>query len=244
MFKHYTSTRWSARFIKRIVSLEIEKRDGKRFRYSSVGDSHSACTYYAGLSDVVHLGPVTMYRIGRDCNLASLMICSLLGMDDEHGVPRYLRTHMYRLLSATNVVLFFGEIDCRVHVHKHIALDESVDNTCGRLASQYIAAIKAMQAQHPKVQFITSSIVPPTNFTGDVNFPTAGRLDERVMYTNSVNNHLSQLSVEYGLRYADFAKNIPVGTDGAMLDQYHDGTVHLNRKYAYLIDQELVRLGL
>jgi hypothetical protein len=243
MLKSRTDLVTHVRLAKLIVSSSRSSLIKQRSSYVSVGDSHSACTYYAGLSDIVHLGPITMHRVGRDRNLTSLIIGSLLTMGSIASIPSYVEPLLYRVLSARTVVLYFGEIDCRVHIGKYVSQACPYDEVCDKLVDGYCSAVSAVSHQHPKLDFLVTSIMPPTQYGGDSDYPTKGTLLERVQYTNYINERLSHTCTDLGLPYVNYAKHIPVNNNGAILDEFTDGTVHLHPRYAQWIDQEIMQFN-
>lgn len=229
----------SIRSLKIIIRNDIDRLRGKSLSYTSIGDSHCACTYYAGYSTVVHLGPITMHRIGRDCDLAGLIVKKILHLDFSTSVPKFICDKLRRLLYSPNVVLFFGEIDCRAHIGRHINEDCPYTVVCERLVASYLRSVKATSLSHPDVNFMTTTVVPPTSFMGDPEMPTVGSSEQRVQYTRCVNKCFTDIQSKNNIVHIDYAKHIPVDNQGVMLSDFHDGTVHLHPHYACWIDSEV-----
>ena len=236
-----TTLKLSIRSMKIIIRNDIERLRGKSLSYTSIGDSHCACTYYAGYSKVVHLGPITMHRIGRDSDLVGLIVKNILQLDYGTSVPKFIVDKLSRLLCSQNVVLFFGEIDCRAHIGRHINPDCPYTAICERLVTSYLQSVMAASLSHPNVNFMTTTVVPPTLFRGDPQMPTVGSLDERVEYTRYLNKCLIGMQEKNNIVNIDYTKNIPVDHQGVMLSEFHDGTVHLHSKYAVWIESEVKR---
>lgn len=234
-----TTLKLSIRSMKIIIRNDLDRLRGNLLSYTSIGDSHCACTYYAGYSKVVHLGPITMHRIGRDGDLAGLIVKKILQLDYSTSVPKFIVDKLWRLLCSQNVVLFFGEIDCRAHIGRHINQDSSYTAVCQRLVTSYLQSVKAASLSHPNLNFMTTTVVPPTTFIGDPKMPTVGSRKDRVEYTRYLNNCLKENQSENNIIHIDYAKHIPVDNQGVMLSEFHDGTVHLHPTYAVWIDIEV-----
>jgi hypothetical protein len=119
---------------------------------------------------VIHwLGPITMYRIGRDG-----ISCEEIKDDDI-------------------VVFVSGEIDVRCHIGKQRdqyrrALEEVIET----LVKNYIAAILKLRAAYNKLTCVISMIVPPTDVTYNPEFPYYGSLDDRINITRMLNKTLER----------------------------------------------------
>jgi hypothetical protein len=235
-----TTLKLSIRSLKIMIRNDIDQLRGNSLSFTSVGDSHCACTYYAGYSKVVHLGPITMHRIGRDGDLAGLIVKKILQLDYSTSVPKFITDKLCRLLCSQNVVLFFGEIDCRAHIGRHINQDCSYTAICERLLTSYLQSVTAASLSHPNVNFMTTTVVPPTSFVGDPEMPTVGSSDQRVEFTRYLNKCLNVNQAKVNMVHIDYTRNIPVDSKGVMLSEYHDGTVHLHPNYAVWIDSEVV----
>jgi hypothetical protein len=229
----------TTRSLKIIIRNDIYRLRCNPLAYTSIGDSHCACTYYAGYSKVVHLGPITMHRIGRDCDIAGLIVKKILQLEYRTSVPKFIANHVWRMLPTKNVVLFFGEIDCRAHIGRQIKHDCPYTIVCQRLVTSYLHSVHIASLGHPNINFMTTTVVPPTSFLGDPEMPTVGSHDDRVEYTKCLNKCLKDVASENSIVLVDYAKNIPVDDNGCMLSDFHDGTVHLHPKYAGLIDSEV-----
>jgi hypothetical protein len=180
-----------------------------------------------------------MHRIGRDGDLAGLIVKKILNLDYGTSIPKFIVDKLWRLLCCRNVVLFFGEIDCRAHIGRRTNQDLPYTAICERLATSYLQSVQAASRNHTNVNFMTTTVLPPTSFNGDPDMPTLGSREERVEYTRYLNNCLKDIQSEKNILLVDYAKNIPVDNQGVMLSEFHDGTVHLHPKYAVWIDSEV-----
>lgn len=150
---------------------------------------------------------VTMHRIGRDKVVVNWVPCE------------------------PNDTLFFvyGEVDCRAHVGKQIALGRDEDSVINEVATEYIDTIQKV-AVHGHVNVV--SVIPPTA-EGDYRaqypgypLPFVGTDEERVRYTKKLNACLRQLCHTAGFiffdPYAPYMRE-----DGCLRRELSDGNVHV-----------------
>lgn len=147
-----------------------------------VGDSH-ALYCFAGLRRalIYWLGPLTMYRIGRD------------GVDSV--LPRRL---LRRLRAGDLVALSFGEIDCRNHIEKiatrtHRTTDAVIDE----LAARFLLAIVAFKQTY-RVRAGVSCVAPPAPTPASPEAAVQARIRVRL------NRRLQEAAAGAGLSFIDF----------------------------------------
>jgi hypothetical protein len=187
------------------------------------GDSHGS--FLLKGSDINynnHSYPsVTMYRIGRD-----------------NIIINYNKSYE----SVNNIFVFeYGEVDCRCHVHRQKMLGRDVDEICSELVLKYFNTIKNNIKIYKKI--IICAVVPPIqkheyeNIHGPITheFPFVGTYDERVIYTNKINNLLKQHCIENNFIYFDpydYYKN----SNGTLNFSLSDNNIHI-RDNRYIIEK-------
>jgi hypothetical protein len=96
----------------------------------TVGDSHSIIFQKSKYITKIHwLGGLTMHRVGRDLiNLKSINACPI---EPVH----------YSIPNDGIVLVSFGEIDVRNHIHKQVELGRDIHEICNTLVYNYIKCI-------------------------------------------------------------------------------------------------------
>jgi hypothetical protein len=169
----------------------------------------------------LHSAAVTMFRIGRD-----------------NTVPKHLPVS-----HPNDIQLFdYGEVDCRCHIGKQVALGRDEDEIIQSLVESYINTIQ--QYVHNPDRIIIVAVVPPTiqsayeNVHGPITheWPFVGTDNERLNYTHKVNHELKIQSEKRGHLFFDpfdFYKD----TDGFMrLDLCDQYFVHVGNN-AHLLQE-------
>jgi hypothetical protein len=124
---------------------------------------------------------ITLHRIGRD----------KLNIID-------FKTHN---IKDNDVVVYqFGEVDCRCHIGRQILLNRDLNEIITELVDNYIDSIKINMHNYNNVKIIICSI-PPTmdrvyyeSKYGPITheFPFIGTNEERIYYTNLMNQYLKE----------------------------------------------------
>ena len=132
---------------------------------------------------------ITMFRIGRDNHI--------INYSDTYNNP------------DNTFILFYGEVDCRCHIGKQILLGRELNEIIENLVSQYFNTIKNNITSYK--QIIISSITPPIckeryeSIYGPntSEFPFIGTDDERILYTQLMNNKLREYCNKYNYIFLD-----------------------------------------
>ena len=155
-----------------------------------------------------------MHRIGRDNTII-------------HFNPEYN--------SLDNIfVLCYGEIDCRCHIARQIALGKDKYEICKSLVENYFNTIKNNIISYKSI--IIVSVTPPTSkklltLDDDFPFPLLGDDEERVDNTKIINNLLEEYCKIYGYTFLNIY-NFYADCDGTLCSIYSDMIVHIeDNKY-------------
>lgn len=198
-------------------------RRSRPARLHVFGDSHaSACFDRFADADIYWLGPMTMHRVGRD---GAAFV--------EQHVPASEPQDLF--------VFVFGEIDVRCHVGR-IAEQKglSVEAVARDLVKRFIAKVeKAMKGRSGRV--VICSVVPPSTFSGDPDYPTHGTLPDRVAIQTMLNQLLCSSAEAAGFFYLDFARFYADGR-GALRIGRSDGAVHIGLDHTKPIRDALAQL--
>jgi hypothetical protein len=196
----------------------------------TIGDSHSRLSFeydfnvqtrHPRIKNSFWLGPITMYRVGRDSISFS-----------KHSVP-----------NNGIVVSCFGEIDVRNHIYKHVNLGRDEDDIIEELVSNYMKAL-VHNRQNGYTHIAVMNIVPvieyqfdintphirkPTLESGNPEFPFLGTHSDRQRYTLKINKSLQTHCISNNFGYLDiYTKHI--NDQGFLKVDYSDGNCHLRCK--------------
>jgi hypothetical protein len=181
------------------------------------GDSHSRESFKGLLfpHESRTENSVTMHRIGRDKVIVNWKPCNV----------------------NDTCIFVYGEVDCRAHIGKQIELGRTEDEVIDTLTKDYIDTIRAIA--HCRV--IIVAVIPPTarkDYEASVpngGFPFVSSDEERVRYTKSVNNHLSELCRQNNFVFFDPYEPY-TRDDGCLRRELSDGNVHVGDS-RYVISQ-------
>jgi hypothetical protein len=196
--------------------MGAKMNDLKALKTLIVGDSHASyCFDLIEGCDVRWLGPVTMFRIGRD------------GFD---GLLERSRTY-------DAAVFVFGEIDVRNHVFRIAAQQsKSVSDIVDELASAYMARIQDLNDIAIKV---VASVLPPvdTSYAAlNEELPVFGTIEQRAEAVSLLNARLRALAMRNGIGYLDIYSAF-VGHNGCMPLNKSDYVCHIDPyKSEHIVD--------
>ena len=184
------------------------------------GDSH-ACSSFKNLQvphENIYQSSVTMFRIGRD----NTIINYNLDMD----------------ITRNTILLCYGEVDCRCHIGKQVNLGRNEDTVINELVSDYFKTI-TNNIKNAKV--IIASVIPPTSqieyeiMNGPIlhEFPFVNSDEDRVRYTNKVNNKIEELCLLNNYIYFDGYSFCRRDT-GTLSYEFSDNSVHLQDNILFI----------
>lgn len=131
----------------------------------TVGDSHAWHAWLKIPGITIHqLGPMTMYRVGRDLPIV------------VDGIPK-----------DAIVIFCWGEIDCRCHVYNFPPWPETID----AMVRSYLSVVDQNAKITPNIWLF--NVVPPPRkaFTPEnPDFPFLGSDEERFGFVRRVNDRL------------------------------------------------------
>ena len=155
------------------------------------GDSHAnyntkgLCMQHNNL----YQNSITMFRIGRDN--------TIVNFSNNYNNP------------VNTFILFYGEVDCRCHIQKQLLLGAELNKIVDDLVSTYFKTINNNIKIYKKI--IIGSITPPMckekyeSVHGPITheFPFMGTDDERILYTQLMNNKLLEYCNKYNYTFLD-----------------------------------------
>ena len=188
------------------------------------GDSHANRSFKNIKLPVIdrHHNSITMFRIGRDNVIINF--------------------NKNEKLSETDIiVLSYGEVDCRCHIQRQVNAGRNEDDVINELVHKYFQTIQNNVVQ--KCKIIIVGIIPTTKqeeyerLHGPIKheFQFVGTDEDRVRFTNKVNNKLEEYAQAHNYvyfnPYAYYAR-----PDGTLKFELSDTIGHL-RDNSYFLER-------
>lgn len=178
----------------------------------TIGDSHAGgVPNLNGAFDKIEcirkhwLGPKLMYTISREgLNLNALNV-----------------------LENDTIILCFGEIDCRCHVHKHI-VDSDYKQVIEELVKFYFDFILSL-INDSKVKVCVYNVVPPVQkerVEENQSYPFLGTDEDRKFYVTYMNSKLREFCEFYNIIFID-VYDMHICENGFLKREMSDGNVHI-----------------
>lgn len=183
------------------------------------GDSHSRLYSSPYLSNyicnVYYVGPITMYRVGRD----NLTVDKLKELSKENykvylpkAKPEYkhMKYPENDIINNNDLIIYvFGEIDIRNHYVKQIEKLREPDEILHSLVDNYINTILLNKEKY-NVKYGIQSVTPPVdekNLLAESlkEYPIYGNIDIRINATNEINKLLKQKCEENNILFIDIS---------------------------------------
>ena len=178
------------------------------------GDSHANFNMRGFTKEHINLyqNSITMHRIGRDNQIINFNS----NMNDENNI----------------FIFFYGEVDCRCHIHKQLELGRNLDEIIETLIDSYFRTINNNITNYNKI--IIGSITPPVNkewhesIHGPIThqFPILDTDNNRVKYTQLMNKKIEQYCLKYNYKYLDIYNNYS-DNNGLLLINKSDNNCHI-----------------
>jgi len=176
------------------------------------GDSHAKFSFQNLYCNNYQEHSITMHRIGRDNKIINF----------------------YNIMHNSNsvIILCYGEVDCRCHIHRQIQLGRREDEIISELVNGYFNTLKNNIIIYQKI--IVCAIIPPMNKSkfeaihGPITheFPMLGTDDERVRFTQKMNMLIQQKCVEYDYIFFDPYENY-TDNEGCLKYELSDTICHI-----------------
>lgn len=190
----------------------------------SLGDSHSRVygSPYLGhyTFQVFYMGPITMYRMGRDKPLLSELIEISRQYYSEY-LPnskekyKYLKFPKKKPHQQATIILVFGEIDIRNNVYKQVYhKNRNIYEILETLVINYVNWVLMLKIENPEMNFIIQNVIAPTDerhIKDEIkDYPVVGSFEERSFATKIINQYLSTYCNEHKIQVLnvyDYFKN-------------------------------------
>ena len=198
------------------------------------GDSHSNYSF-KNLSlphRNLYKNSITMFRIGRDSHIENF---------DKENITKDTDTNNL-------IILSYGEIDCRCHIHRQVILQRDEDDIIYELVNNYIKAIHN-NTEGIDANVLIVGVIPPTkksdyeNLHGQIThkFPFIGSDEDRVRYTQKTNKLLEELSNKNDFNYFNPYHHY-TRDDGTLKYELSDNLVHIGDN-TYFLEQFIELYG-
>lgn len=181
----------------------------------TVGDSH--CIIFQKskyITKVYWVGGLTMHRIGRDLiNFKSIDVCII---EPVH----------YSIPNDGIVLVSFGEIDVRNHIHKQVELGRDIQEICNTLVCNYIECI-IMNRELNNYDKIAILAINPPRGNDDPIIEMKGSNEQRKSYQLLLNLYLKKYCEDNSLYFFDLTSYY-TDADGMLDSNKRDNSVHIS----------------
>jgi hypothetical protein len=181
------------------------------------GDSHAVSAFdklpYINYNSV---GPYLAFSIGRD------------------GLSKF-NLKNFNVQEGDTVILSFGEIDCRCHIHKYINDQTSYQQIIQNTVDSYFKAVKQNVEQFKNLKTFIYNVVPPIEVDATIwnnpEFPFLGTNEERKKYHVFFNECLSEACQKYSYTFFNIYDKY-LDSNGFLRREDSDGLIHImNPRY-------------
>jgi hypothetical protein len=225
----------SVPFVRRSVEFFRSNRHvlsvrGTRERIVLIGDGHVGVFHAEPGCLVLHLGSVTLRRLGRPGELRRNL----------RRVRRQLPVlclPRHRLGADDIAIVVAGEIDVRCDFQRQLATGRRAEDVARELATGIGDALETLR-RAARCRVGVLAVTPPVTDFSHVQhhdlahrFPIRGTLSDRVLWTALLNRELRRVTSRQGQVFVDVPGDIS-DTEGALLPSCSDGTVHLSSRFA------------
>jgi hypothetical protein len=213
-----------------------------------VGDSHTE--EFLGIPDIkiVHLGSVTMHRVGRetlDTQKLFSLGCDVYALD--YANPRYslgsplnsdeidlIRMGEIPVQDGDAVLYSLGQIDAGWHIYKQA---QQQNRSVEAIVDDVVFAFMSSITRFPHAINIIYSITPPIDYP--INPPYEGSLEERVQITKYFNQRLKQACKVYDFEFLDVYDDY-ANDQGSLRPELSRGDHHIHYAQNHYIHKKLM----
>ncbi len=183
----------------------MEPTKGNNLTIYVIGDSHSLFYNNIDICKVWHAGAILAYNL-----------------IDKREVYNYI----YENVPKYSKLLFcFGEIDCRLHLYKHLNIEEC--------ANRYIKAVKQFKNDYSLIVAGPIASTPrenPQNEFQSSEYPTYGTQVQRNLVTRDFNEALRRKCAQNKIKFFTLFYSLITPNYLTRLEFYNNDKVHLNKK--------------
>ena len=182
-------------------------------KFYTMGDSHSGVFSKSKyFTKQFWLGGLTMNRIGREIiDFKSIDACPI---EPVH----------YSIPNDGIILVSFGEIDVRNHIHKQVELGRDINEICNTLVANYIRCI--IYNRELNGYNIAILAINPPRRNDDPSIEMKGNDDQRKSYQVLLNLYLYHYCKDNSLYFLDLTSYYS-DKDGFLDKNKRDDTVHL-----------------
>ncbi len=215
-----------------------------------LGDSHTE--EFIGIPDIklVHMGSVTMHRVGRD-SLDTQKLFSL-GCDAyalDYANPRYafasplgpdeielIRKGELPVQEGDAIVYALGQIDAGWHINGQA---QQQNRSAEEVIDDVIHAFMNSITRVPYAINIVYSITPPIDFP--ITPPYQGSLEERIQITKYFNQRLKQACEIYDFEFLDVYDDY-ANEQGSLRPELSRSDHHIHFAHNHFIHKKLMEI--
>jgi len=213
-----------------------------------IGDSH-VC-FFAGNNGAVHpywpnyIGdnpPFKTYHLGP---ILAYNLCSL----NTTTKGRELLLFLLRLIpKKSNLLLIYGEIDCRAHLGKQSDLQRrEIEDIVQECVDKYFKVI--LEIKNMDFNVGVWGVIPSTNIPCDYGpdhpFPSYGTCQQRNITTRLFNNYLNELCCQENIIFVSIFEELLNPNLTANIDYYMDVNHLSQRSFSIALEKIKVAYGI
>jgi hypothetical protein len=186
----------------------------------TIGDSHANWTFRdTTISPSTILSPIP----GVSIHYLGAITMKRVGYLEDTLLPDMMKT--IELQPEDTLIFCFGEIDVRCYVKGNLErLKISAHELLQDWVDRYFIRISTLDTKGAKIAIM--SVVPPHINPVHKDFPVAGTIEERVMYTNKINELYNIECQKRGCLYFDVHSRYKDENE-RLPRAYSQGTVHI-----------------
>lgn len=166
-----------------------------------------------------------------------------LGPKTIHGFTRSgINLESFQVKEGDVCCFLLGEIDVRCHIIKQSDLKNlPVRQVVDELLNRYFIKLENLKKSYKDIRFVLVSIIPPSDFSYNHEYPRIGSLSNRVFLTQLLNEKIKNWCTENSSIFLDVYDHYS-DREGALLFSKSDGVVHVNPKTNVYIKDLLIDL--
>ena len=186
------------------------------FTFHTIGDSHAAFQ----VIDPSIFEQISIIKFNTQRHWLKGKLMSTIGKDSDL---------LWISWDTPNDIMMVvcGEVDIRGHAHRFVR-NMGLEAYSVDLVGRYERSLRVVREKNPNVAIWVYSIVPPTKYTIVESYRPEGSIEERVLYTQTVNQKLIEMCQRNGFVYIDTYTDYAL-QDGTLDMSLSDQQVHIRK---------------
>lgn len=195
-----------------------------------IGDSHAS--FFSGRNNIQPAYPelsVNTIPSFKSYRLGAILAYSLCNFGSTTKGREKILKLLLTLPKKSNILLCFGEIDCRVHLIKQaIKQNKNLEEVITECVRRYFSFILEIKKDY---KIIVWGVIPstPSEKIIDTRYPHIGSCLERNYVTKIFNEKLKEFSLESGVKFVSIFEQLLL-KNGRTNGEFYIDNVHLSQK--------------